>query len=113
MSLYPEYEHTGYFFSANYSDSTRMSEFTDYTPANADFTCDVFLIRLSAADAIISGEEYGDYRANIGGANRSLIEEGQVMLWNNNLYIVKNKPKPLNIFPKVRVYFIDYEQDNA
>lgn len=94
MSLFREYELTASIYLPSDSDSTKKTEY----PASPNFTVKMNLIRISAEDGLIEGEELGEYRADIDGTNAGLITQGAKVTVGGFDYVVVNQPRYNKLF---------------
>lgn len=78
MSLFKELTVSSEVYKPQDSNSTKK---TNYKLASReyDFLIDLNLIRISDTDAIIEGDQLGEWRAYVNGNNKELLREGQII----------------------------------
>lgn len=70
-------------------------------PAAPNFEVFIHVIRRNEQDAVIMGEQLGEYVANVlDGAN---IPEGALLISGNEKFQVTNKPKYVKLFNRYRL----------
>lgn len=94
MSLFPEYKVEAEVYNPQDSDSTKKTTYR-IDSRNYDFKITINLIRIGDQDAIIEGDQLGEYRAYIDHSNKNLLKEGQL------IYIPSQNIK-LQIVGKIR-----------
>ena len=99
MSLFNQYKKTGSVYiyeDVGYRDISQL-------PGEANFEVSIHVIRRNETDSVIMGEQLGEYVANVGGKNASLIPEGAIIVIGNEKYQVTNKPKHVKLFNRYRL----------
>lgn len=81
------------------SNSTKKTSFK-LASREYDFTIDINLIRISDTDAIIEGDQLGEWRAYVNGTNKDLLREGQIIFIPSNEFI--SQDMTLQIVGKIR-----------
>jgi hypothetical protein len=101
MSLYPEHEITASVYHPDINTTTKV----DTYPGTADFTIDMFIIRMDVLSSNIMGEELGSFVANVNASysNAGNIKQGDKIVADGVTYIVTTRPKYLYNFNKYKM----------
>lgn len=99
MGLFTDKEVIGSVYLPTDSSVTKKTTY----PALPNFTIKINIIRINAEDAMIEGEELGEYRANIKNGRASEVTEGALIQADNVKYRVVNKPRFNKLFNEYKL----------
>lgn len=101
MSLFKDKEVAA---TLHHPDDNSTTKKTDYDFDLADANLLVNVIRISSEDAIIFGEELGEYRANVRGTAAAGMRDGDIIvLATGDKYQIINNPKLQKLFDRYKI----------
>lgn len=104
MSLFSELKVSAEVYKPQDSDTTKKTTWR-IGSRTYDFLIDINLIRIGDQDAIIEGDQLGEWRAYIDHANKSLLREGQIIFIPANDFISQDMKLQIVGKPRIQKLF--------
>jgi len=105
MSVFPEKEELYNVYAPSDSQSTKKTSY----PGTPTFTVMAHIIRITAEESLVFGEELGNYVANVEGPSSFNIKRGYLLknADGTKAYTVKNKPRRYAFLNKVKLHLAE------